>query len=47
MLNKKLQSNFTIADNRIAQSNLSYEARGLYFYILSLPNDWQKLDKFI
>ena len=41
MLNKKLQSNFTIADNRIAQSNLSYEARGLYFYMLSLPNDWQ------
>lgn len=41
MFNKKLQTNFTIADNRIAQSQLSYEARGLYFYMLSLPNDWQ------
>lgn len=41
MFNKKLQTNFTIADNRIAQSSLSYEARGLYFYMLSLPNDWQ------
>lgn len=40
MFNKKLQTNFTIADNRIAQSQLSYEARGLYFYMLSLPNDW-------
>ena len=41
MLEKKLQKNFTIADNRIAQSKLSYEARGLYFYMQSLPSDWQ------
>ena len=41
MLEKKLQTNFTIADNRIAQDKtLSYEARGLYFYMLSLPSDW-------
>ena len=41
MLTKKLQTNFTIADNRIAQDKtLSYEARGLYFYMLSLPSDW-------
>ena len=42
MLNKKLQKNFTIADNRIMQnSQLSFEARGLYFYMLSLPNGWE------
>lgn len=42
MLNKKLQKKFTIADNRIMQSsNLSFEARGLYFYMLSLPNGWE------
>lgn len=42
MLNKKLQKNFTIADNRIMQnSQLSFEARGLYFYMASLPNGWE------
>ena len=42
MLNKKLQKNFTIADNRIMQnSRLSFEARGLYFYMLSLPDGWE------
>ena len=42
MLNKKLQKNFTIADNRIMQnSHLSFEARGLYFYMLSLPDGWE------
>ena len=42
MLNKKLQKNFTIADNRIMQNNrLSFEARGLYFYMLSLPDGWE------
>ena len=42
MLNKKLQKNFTIADNRIMQlQGLSFEARGLYFYMLSLPDDWE------
>lgn len=38
---KRLQTNFTTIDNRIAQSNLSYEARGLYFYMQSLPDDWR------
>ena len=39
MLNKKLQKNFTIADNRIMQcEGLSFEARGLYLYILTLDN---------
>ena len=42
MLRKKLQSNFTVTDNRIMQnSQLSFEARGLYFYMLSLPNEWE------
>ena len=42
MLNKKLQKNFTIADNRIMQnSRLSFEARGIYFYMLSLPDGWE------
>ena len=42
MLKKKLQSNFTVADNRIMQKQgLSFEARGLYFYMLSLPNGWE------
>ena len=42
MLNKKLQKNFTIADNRIMQNSyLSFEARGLYFYMLSLPDGWE------
>jgi hypothetical protein len=42
MLNKKLQKNFTITDNRIMQnSQLSFEARGLYFYMISLPNGWE------
>lgn len=39
MLNKKLQKNFTIADNRIMQlQGLSFGARGLYLYILTLDN---------
>ena len=42
MLNKKLQKNFTIADNRIMQcEGLSFEARGLYLYMLSLPEGWE------
>ena len=42
MLRKKLQSKFTTIDNRIMQnSQLSFEARGLYFYMLSLPNGWE------
>lgn len=42
MLKKKLQGNFTITDNRIAQSDrLSLEARGLYHYMSSLPDDWE------
>ena len=42
MLKKKLQSNFTIADNRIMQnSQLSFEARGLYLYMISLPDGWE------
>lgn len=42
MLKKILQENFTIIDNRIAQcKNLSFEARGLYFYMQSLPDDWE------
>ena len=42
MLRKKLQKNFTVIDNRIMQSNhLSFEARGLYFYMLSLPDGWE------
>ena len=41
-IEKRLQKNFTIADNRIMQCNrLSFEARGLYFYMLSLPDDWE------
>lgn len=41
MLIKRLQKNFTIADNRIIQNdNLTISAKGLYFYMLSLPNDW-------
>lgn len=40
-LQKKL-SNFSILDNAILQdSGLSLEARGLYAYMASLPNDWQ------
>lgn len=39
MLNKKLQKNFTIADNRIMQcEGLSFGARGLYLYMKSLKN---------
>ena len=42
MLRKKLQNNFTIADNRIMQnSQLSFEARGLYLYMISLPDGWE------
>lgn len=42
IIQKCLQKNFTIADNRIMQcSGLSFEARGLYFYMLSLPDDWE------
>lgn len=42
MLRKRFQKNFTIADNRIMQCNdLSIEARGVYFYMASLPDDWE------
>ena len=42
MVRKKLQKNFTIADNRIMQnSQLSFEARGLYLYMISLPDGWE------
>lgn len=42
MLKKKFQNNFSIIDNRIAQMrDLSFEARGLYFYMTSLPDDWE------
>lgn len=42
MLNKKLQKNFTVTDNRIMQKQgLSFEARGLYFYMISLPDGWE------
>ena len=42
MLRKKLQGNFTTADNRIMQCDkLSFGARGLYLYMLSLPSDWE------
>ena len=42
MLRKKLQSNFTTIDNRIMQKRgLSFEARGLYFYMISLPDGWE------
>ena len=42
MLRKKLQNNCTIADNRIMQnSQLSFEARGLYLYMISLPDGWE------
>ncbi len=38
---KKLDSGFFIGNNEIAQyDGLSLEARGLYFYMQSLPNDW-------
>ena len=41
MLIIRLQKNFTIADIRIIQNdNLTISAKGLYFYMLSLPNDW-------
>lgn len=40
-LQKKL-SNFSILDNAILQDGgLSLEARGLYAYMVSLPDDWQ------
>lgn len=42
MLRKRFQKNFTIADNRIMQcKDLSIEARGVYFYMASLPDDWE------
>ena len=41
MIKKKLNKNFSIIDNRIAQyKGLSFEARGLYFYMVSLPDGW-------
>lgn len=41
ILQKRLQGDFTIIDNRIARcSSLSLEAKGLYYYMISLPNDW-------
>ena len=33
--------NFTIVDNAVLQNvNLSFEARGFFVYLLSLPDDW-------
>lgn len=33
--------NFTIVDNAVIQNcNLSWEARGFFLYLLSLPDDW-------
>lgn len=38
---KKFQKNFSIYDNNILQDcNLSLEARGLYCFMASLPDDW-------
>lgn len=40
-LTKNFTKNFTITDNRVAQcSELDLNAKGLYFYIASLPDDW-------
>lgn len=37
-----LKSNFTKIDNRILQDeNVSVEAKGVYAYMVSLPNDWR------
>lgn len=42
MLKKRLQTNFTTTDNRIMQCDkLTFGARGLYLYMLSLPKDWE------
>ncbi|RAZ38038.1 hypothetical protein [Campylobacter hyointestinalis] len=42
MIEKRLNKNFSIADNRIAQcKELDFNAKGLYLYILSLPEDWE------
>ena len=42
MIEKRLNQNFSIADNRIAQcKELDFNAKGLYLYILSLPEDWE------
>lgn len=39
---KNFTKNFTIADNRVAQcEELDLNAKGLYLYIASLPNDWE------
>lgn len=39
---KNFNKNFTIADNRVAQCNeLDLNAKGLYLYIASLPDDWE------
>lgn len=40
-LTKNFTKNFTITDNRVAQcGELDLNAKGLYFYIASLPDDW-------
>lgn len=42
MIEKRLNKNFSIADNRVAQcKELDFNAKGLYLYILSLPEDWE------
>lgn len=42
MLRKRFQKNFTTFDNRITQyEGLSFDARGVYFYMASLPDDWE------
>lgn len=39
---KNFTKNFTIADNRVAQcEELDLNAKGLYLYIASLPDDWE------
>ena len=39
---KNFTKNFTIADNRVAQCTaLDLNAKGLYLYIASLPDDWE------
>lgn len=41
LIRKILNENFTISDTRIAQcKELDLLAKGLYFYLVSLPDDW-------
>lgn len=42
ILRKIVKSNFTIVSNEMIQNpNMSNKARGLYVYMLSMPDDWQ------